>query len=202
MKRSIAFILVMVMAATLVFPVQALAAYDKELTTAINTAKSLFNISESYDNFSYTINKQNDKTTFDLNWSDRKNKLGSISVSIDTTGRVINYYTYKPQNYRDQKRLPAISKSDARKIADSFVQKINPTFWNNLQFWPSNSLQNIADRNYEFRYIRIEHGIPFPENQVYVNVNGMTGQVENFRSNWYDDLIFPDSAGAITLENA
>lgn len=202
MKRSIAFILVMVMAATLVLPGQALAAYDKELTGAINTAKSLFDISDAYDNFSYTISQQNDKTTFDLNWNDRKGKLGSISVTIDTTGRVINYYAYKPFTYRDQKRLPAISNSDARIIADKFVQKINPGIWNSLKLWPNNNVRSIADRNYEFRYIRTEHGINFPENNVFVTVNGRTGEVESFRTNWYDDLVFPDPSGAISLENA
>ena len=202
MKRRIAFILVIVMMATLVFPVQALAAYDKELTNAISTAKSLFDISDDYDNFTYNIRTQNDKTTFDLNWNDRKNKLGSVSVTIDPKGRVINYYTYRPYDSRDQKKLPDISKSDARKIADSFVRKVAPGIWDNLEFWPSNNQPNIGDRNYVLRYIRIENGIKFPENNVYVNVNGNTGQVESFRSNWYDDLVFPDPAGTISLENA
>lgn len=202
MKRCIAFILMMVMTVTMFFPVQALAAYDNELNNAISTAKSLFNIPDGYDNFSYNMSKQNDKTIFDLNWNDSKNKLGSASVTIDTMSRVINYYAFRPSNTRDQKKLPAISNSDARKIADSFIQKINPTFWNNLEFWPSNNIQNVGDRNYEFRYIRIANGIRFPENNVYVSVNGFSGQVESFRSNWYDDLVFPDSTGIISLENA
>lgn len=202
MKKRIAFILVMVMTVTLLLPLQALAAYDQELTRAIGTAKSLLNISDDFDNFSYNIRNQNDKTIFDLNWNDRKNLLGNVSVSVDTTGRIISYYAYRPTDYRQQKKLPVVSKSDARKTADNFVQKINPAIWDKLEYWPVNSVQHVGDTHYSFRYVRIEKGISFPENNVNVTVNGSTGQVENFHANWYDDVVFPDTSGVIALEKA
>lgn len=202
MRKTLAISLVLVLLATILFPFQALAAYDKDLEKAINTAKTLLNITDVYDNFTYTINRQNEKTVFNLSWNDTKNRLGNINVTIDSDGKVINYYAYKPVAGRSLKKLPAFSKGDARKIADTFIRKVHPAAWNNLKYQENNSPMNINDKYYRFNYIRVESNIPFPENGINISIDGMTGEVESFNYNWYDDVTFPDTGGEIGMAAA
>lgn len=201
MKKALSLVLVFAFLLTL-FPTAAFAAYDKELEKAINSAKAMFSIPKGYDNFTYNISKQNDKTVFNLNWNDSKNMIGSASVTIDSDGKVLNYSAYKNINSRDQKKLPSVSKSDARKIAENFIKKINPTSWNKITCQENNNPLTIADRSYSFNYIRTENGVPFPENSINVSVNGMTGEIENYNYNWYEKSVFPQPNGIISLEDA
>lgn len=202
MRKKVTVVLVLVFLTTVLFPFQALAAYDKELEKAIGTAKTLFNIPDSYDNFSYNINKRDDKTVFDLMWNDSNNKLGNINVTIGADGKVLNYYSYKPYDGRRQKKLPAVSKADARKIAEKFIQKVHPAAWSKLKYQENNYPMNIEERSYYFYYLRVENGVPYLDNGISIAVDTMTGEVQNFNYNWLDDLTFPDVAGAIGLEEA
>lgn len=202
MRKKIAVALVFVLLTTVLFPFQALAAYDKELEKAIGTAKTLFNIPDSYDNFSYNINKRNDKTVFDLMWNDSKNKLGNVNVTIDADGKVLNYYSYKPYDGRRQKKLPTVSRSDARKIAEKFIQKVQPAAWSKLKYQENNFPMNINERSYYFYYVRVANGVPYPENGINMAVDAMTGDVQSFGYNWYDDVNFPDAGGAMGLAEA
>lgn len=202
MRKKVALTLVFIFMATVLFPFQALAAYDRELEQAITTAKTLFKISDGYDNFSYNINKNNDRTVFDLMWNDSKNRLGNINVTVDSAGKVLNYYSYKPYDGRNRKKLPSVSKSDARKTADSFIQRVHPAAWKNLQYQENNYPMNINERNYYFYYVRVENGVPYPENGVNISVDAMTGEVQSFNYNWREDVTFPDAAGAMGLAEA
>lgn len=203
MRRKTALCLLVVFMATVLFPVQALAGYDRELEKAITTAKALFKISAGYDNFTYNINKRKDNTVYDLMWNDSKNRLGNVSVSIDSNGKVQNYYTYKPYDGKyQQKKLPSVSKSDARKNADQFIRKVHPDLWNKLEYQENNYPRNINDRSYQFRYIRKENGIPFPENAVNIAVDAMNGDIQNFNYTWHEGVTFPADEGVIGLAEA
>ena len=184
------------------FPTAAFAAYDKELEKAINSAKAMFSIPKGYDNFTYNISKQNDKTVFNLNWTDSKNMLGNVSVTLDSAGKLIGYYSYKNLNGRDQKKLPSVSRSDARLAADNFIKKNNPAAWAKIKYQENNNPLNIADRSYFFNYIRLENGVLFPENSIGVSIDVMTGEVQSYNCNWYENSVFPETEGVIPLENA
>ncbi len=203
MKKHVAVVLVFAMLVSLMMPLQAFAQYDKELEKAINTAKSIFQVPKEYTNFTYNINKRNDVTTFDLNWSDTKQQIGNMSVAIDSNGKVINYYSYKQSDYRQQqKKLPAISKQDAKKIAESFLKKVGPQYFGKVKYQENNIPMNINDRNYNFSYMRIENNVPFPENNLSVSVNNQTGTVESYYCNWNDRAVFPKVEGAIAADKA
>jgi hypothetical protein len=202
MKKAVVMCLLIMMVITIIVPAPVFAQYDKELENAIKVAKAKFDIPKIYDNFNYNISKQNSKTVFDLMWNDSKNRLGNISVSIDSSGKVTNYYSYKNQNPRSQKKLPAISKSDALKIASNFIRKVNPDMWSKIQYQENNRSFILGDNAYNFSYIRVEKKIPFPGNTVSVSVNGMTKEIQSFNCNWNEDVSFPDDKGAMTLENA
>ncbi len=202
MKRALALSLVVVFVTTFLFPVYAFAQYDRELEKAIEKAKAVFEITDAYDNFTYNMHKQGDRTVFDLMWSDEGNKLGTINVSIDTLGRITGYYAYTPNPGNDRPKLPAISREDARKKAEEFIQKVNSVPFEKLQYQDETQRLNVYDTSYYFRYIRVENGIPFSGNSVNISVNNVTGKVESYNCYWNYELKFPDSKEIITLDEA
>ncbi len=202
MKRVLALSLVIVFVTTFLFPAYSFAQYDRELEKAIEMAKTVFEITDDYDNFSYNMHKQGERTIFDLMWNDESNQRGSINVSIDTLGRIIGYYSYTPSPGNDRPKLPAISKEEARKKAEDFIKKTNSAPFENLQYQDDGQRQNVNDSSYYFRYIRVEKGIPYSGNSVNISVNNVTGKVENYNCNWNYELEFLDSKDTITLDEA
>ncbi|WP_418789986.1 YcdB/YcdC domain-containing protein [Phosphitispora sp. TUW77] len=202
MKKAFKLSLVIFLITTLLFPAYSFAQYDRELEQAIEMAKSVFEVSDAYDNFSYNMHKQGDRTVFDLMWSDENNKMGSINVSIDTLGRIISYYSYTPNQEINRPKLPAISKEEARQKAEDFIRKINSVPFEKLQYQNEEQRQNIYDTAYNMKYIRIENGVPYFNNSVNVSVNNLTGKVESYNCFWNYDLEFCDPNDIITLEDA
>lgn len=203
MKRILSLFLTAIMTFSLMLPTEAFAEENKELEKAISTVKSVLNMTETYDTFSYNMFKENNKTAFSLSWNDSKNKLGSVNVSVDSEGRITSYYSYKSYNStNDTSKIPKVTKSDALKTANEFILKANKSLTGRIQYKDENAPLNISDNNYHFYFIRIENGVLFPHNSVNVSVNNRTGEVENFSVNWTDDLLFPTPSGLITLEKA
>lgn len=202
MKRKLAVTLISVFLVTMLLPVQAWAAYDRDLEKAISKAKALFNISKGYDSFDYSMHKQNDKTVFYLRWFDSKNRLGEISVTIDSTGKVTQYYSYKPYNEKDRRKLPAISKADALKVANQFVKKVAPEISAKVQYVQEEGPLTIYSEGYHFSFTRVENGVAYPENNISIAVDGMSGEVRNYYLNWYEKVKFPDTSGVMALDKA
>jgi len=203
MKKILSLSLTLMLLFTIILPTKGFAEENKDLEKAITTAKSILGMTETYDTFSYTMYKQNDKMVFYLSWNDSKNKLGGVNVTIDSEGRITNYYCYNPYDRVDtQSKIPAISKSDALKTANEFIAKANKSVAGKLQYQDDNKPLNINDRNYQFYYIRIENGVVFPQNSVNVHVNNRTGKVEYFSVDWTDDITFPYPSGVISKEKA
>lgn len=201
-RKALSLFVLIAVVTTLLFPVQAFATYDRDLERAISTAKAKISIPKTFDSFSYNIYRDNDQTVFNLTWEDTKTRGGSINLTINSSGRITNYNYYKPYYERDNKRLPVVNKNDALKIANNFLKKINPEFVNNIKYLENNLPLNINDRNYQFIYYRTENGVTFPENNMTVNVDSMTGDVQNYYCNWNENYVFPDLSGSIDIEKA
>ena len=203
MKRLLVFSLTIIMLAMMFLPTQGFAAQNAELEKAISTAKSVLNIASGYDNFTYSMQKQNEKTIFNLTWSDSKNKLGNISLAIDGAGRIINYYCYKPfDNNSNHSKFPKITKIDALKSAEEFIKKVNPSIWDKIVYQENILPMNINDTNYNFNYVMMENGVVFPQNNVSISINSGTGEVQNYNCNWIDNLVFPSTVGVLSKEDA
>ncbi|WP_026486900.1 YcdB/YcdC domain-containing protein [Caldanaerobius polysaccharolyticus] len=202
MKKKFALLMVLTTLLTILVPVQGFAQYDKELENAITKAKSLFDISESYDRFSSNLSIYNGVKTYTLNWSDSKNKLGSILVTIDSNGNILNYNRYKPYDENSQNRLPKISKNDAVDAAKKFIAKVAPDISKDLLYTDSYIPIPVGISDYQLYFVRTVNGIPFPANYVNISVDKNTGEVKSYYRNWNFDLVFPDKAGIISIDEA
>lgn len=202
MKKKLSILLTILLLTVFMLPSGAFAMENTELNNAITTAKSLLNISNDYDTFSYSMNSQGDLKVYSLNWSDSKQELGQVSASIDTLGRLTNYYSYKPYTGTNVSRLPSVSKADALGASNSFINKVNPTIVGKIQYQENNTPMYVGDTNYYFSYYRVENGVTYSQNNVNVSVDNRTGDVVSYSCNWTDGLSFPDLNGVLTKTNA
>lgn len=202
MKRSLSLILTLLMVLTFAIPASGLEGYDKELENAIVKAKSVFNITDEFDKFEYHINSYSSNLEFYLRWYDSTEKTGGIEVTIDTDGMIKSYYKYNYNVERNENALPNISKEEGLDIANNFLKKVVPELVDKVMYVESNEPLNVYDRVYYFNYYRIENGIPFYQNNVYVNVDNMTGEVQSFNCYWDKNIKFDSKDGIIGLKDA
>jgi len=191
LKRKLAFILSVVVALTMVFPLQAFAAtIDKSLENAIKIAKSKFDIPSDYI-FDSNIGTDGAKKVFYLNWSSRDTvNGGNVSVTVNEDGVILNYYSYSPDDYSQKKKLPALSRQDAVKKAEEYIRNIDPNLPGEIKLL--NEPQNYGlESSYYFVYYREVNGLPFYSNNVYVSINNQTGKLLSFSRNWTFGLKFP-----------
>ena len=202
MKRRISFLLALTMFLTMI-PFNSFAGnYDKQLKEAIVRSKELFNIGDGYDEFRQDISTRDGEVVFYLNWSDSKEKLGSVSVSIAEDGTVISFSKWEPR-YEDRKpQLPEVSKEEGLEKAQDFIKKVSPKFANSIKYVDIPEPLNINSDGYGYNFIRIENGIPYYNNQINIYIDNSTGEVREYYTNWDMDLKFQDKGDIISLDKA
>ena len=202
MKRGIALVLAFTMILSVFTTAFAEGNYDKELEKAIAKSKKLFNIGSQYDKFTHNIDYNNDHVIFYLNWSDSKEKLGSISVGINSDGTVINYNTWKPIYGESKPALPKISKNEGLKIAEGFIKKVSPEFANNIQYVDREGPIDLGSEVYNYTFVRTVNNIPFYEDTIDISINKATGEVINYYTNWNLNVEFPQANNIIDKNQA
>jgi hypothetical protein len=201
MKKVFAILLSLVLLVTAMAPITAFAEGDKDLEKVIKIVREKVDIPKELSQFTYDINSNGNTKVWYLNWNSKDNAAGSMSVGINDAGKILQYNYYKPYQYNSQRKLPKVSRQDALTKAEAFIKRMDPQL-------PAQLKQNEVnqpypmDYSYSFSYTRMVDGIPFPANYIQVNVNNETGIVENYYTNWTDDLTFPDADKALSLEQA
>lgn len=200
MRRGISLIVAFVMFVSLFVPIQAYAESDSGLEQAIRTAKSFFEIPEKLTEFNYNVSNMQDKKIWRLSWSGKDGMDGNVSVSVDEKGKIISYdsYTYRGE---PKKKLPQVSSSEAKKIAEEFIKRINPELLGQIKL-KENGMYPANDTVQNFNYTRTVNGIPFDSNGVSVSVDRETGDIRSYNLNWSDDISFPAADKVISLEQA
>lgn len=201
-QRKIAVILSFVFILTLLFPLQGFAAeLDKGLEAAIKTVKAKFSIPEDYK-FTSNISTSESGMVYYLNWtsSDTIN-WGNINVAVDDKGMILNYSRYLPDDYKQVKRLPSLSREDALTKAEQYIEKIAPGLTRELKY-EENYQDNIMDSSYYLNYYRVIDGVPYYNDRVSVTISRDSGDLQGYYRNWSANLQFPSSKGAISLEKA
>lgn len=202
MRKRVSLLLALVMVITAI-PFAAFAQeYDKQLEDAIIKSKELFSIGEEYDRFDYSISTYDDKMSFHLYWSDSKNAIGSIDVTITSDGMVTNYGKWDANADKERTKLPKVSKEEGLRIAEEFIERVSPQFKDNLKYVESNEPLYIHSNSYRYYFVRTENKIPYYNNSINVYVDNFTGEVINYYVNWDMDLKFADTKGVMSIDEA
>lgn len=201
MKKTISSILSTLLIIMMIIPAPCMAEENEELQRAIQTVREKFDIPDIFTEFNYNVNTENGKNVWHLSWNSKDGLEGSMSVNVDEEGTVRSYYFYKPYDYSRARKLPKISRQEAKVTAEDFIKKINPGLLTQIKL--ADYYKNtLMERTYNFHYVRLVNGIPFYNNNVEVQVNNETGDVQRYYYNWSDDLVFPAPDDIITLEEA
>ncbi len=201
MKRFISMLLVVAVLA--VFMIPAMAAddstqVDKELQNAIKFVKSKIDIPKECTKFSYNIYNRNDQIVWSLAWSD-KDSQKNVNVQIDEDNFISMYNSYDFMPNSD-KKIPKYSKDQAHKIAEQFVNNLNPKLLDKFILNDTNVYG--YNGGYNISYIRQEKGIKFENNYINVSVNSYTGKVISYTSNYSKNIKFEDASKIISLNQA
>lgn len=203
MKRKISLVLALIMVLTIIpSNIFAEVSHDKQLKEAIIKSKELFNIGSEYDKFNQSISSRDGETVFYLNWSDSKEKLGNINVSITAEGLILNYGKWEPTYGEQATKLPSISKEEGLEIAEAFIKKVSPNLAGNIRYIDTLEPLNIYSNSYNYHFVRIENGIPYYNNNIEIQLDNSTGEINNYYNNWDMDLEFIDTKDIISLEKA
>lgn len=201
MKRKLALFLSLIFVCTMALPLQSFGAgIDTELENAIKAAESLFTIPADYK-FEHSMSSEDGKNIFYLYWRSKGSDGAYISARIDDKGTVLSYETYKSTDYIQTKKLPKVSRQDAKAKADAFIKKVNPSIFKQIRYVESYQ-NNILDTTYYFTYYRIVNGLPFYNDRVNVTVNKETGNIQSYYTSWTEGLEFPQPGTKISLKQA
>ena len=200
MKKKVTLILAVVMFTISCMPVY-ISAADEGLEKAIKSVKQYFTIPDNYKEFNYGISSIGDNKIWELNWSSKDGENGSIGASVDSNGEIINYSLYNHADYGNSKKLPKLSRQEAKTKAEEIIKKINPGIFDSLKF--VDTYQGVLNEEaYYFNYIRTYNSIPFPQNSISVGINRRTGELQRYSKQWNDDINFPSSEKALSIEEA
>lgn len=201
LKRKIALFVTLFILVTVLIPSQVFAEGDKGLQEAIKAAKGKLSIPDSFTEFNYNVITEDDRQVWYLSWNSKNGNDGSISVRIDDQGTILSYYYYRPYDY-NQRKLPAVSRQEAKVKAEEFIKKINPDALSQVKLVDNHQQNSLMEVAYYFNFIRMVNGIPFDANNIFVEVNRETGDVQGYQYNWLKNLAFPAADKAISLEEA
>ncbi len=170
------------------------------LEAAIKSVKAKITIPAEYTEFNYYFNDTTVYTdaSWTMTWS-TKNGNAHISVTCDEDYHITSFYQY--DNTKTETGISSYLKKELRKTADDFIAKVAPEIFSKLDMVASN-FDSVYSGNYVYQYQRKEKGIAFPDNNVQVNVNSITGKVNAFNANWLYDAKVPSSEAVITKDEA
>ena len=206
MKKLFTAILVAMMVVSSVLPVAA--QESANLTEAIKLAKSLFP-TESFTQFWSSHETYNGQTTYYLDWSGEQTESSParLTVRVDAQPLLITGYNYQPA-YQEQTypALPKVGEEACLKAAEAFAAKLAPAQFTQMKLEKVEKPQIRIEKrswplSYTFRYVHYVNGIAFQPNNLSVNVNADTGEVQDYNLVW-DDYEFPSVAGTLSLEKA
>ena len=121
-----------------------------------------------------------------------------VNLGIDTvSGKVVDFSRHGYAQY-GQVADRTVAMAEAQAKAFDYIKKLNPEYAGNVVL--VNMPEWAEDSGYQFSFIRVANGIPFPMNNINVRLSG-DGEVLNYRCEWYH-LNFPGAVGVITPEEA
>ncbi|HOM03569.1 MAG TPA: S-layer homology domain-containing protein [Acetivibrio sp.] len=202
MKSKLVLAVALVMIVSVTLSGVGFAKDNAGLEDAIKRVKQLFVIPEESSEFSYAARTMGDIMIWMLEWYPTKGDEGtSVSVTVDSTGDILNYNCYKYTD-RDNSKLPKISRSEAKAKAEEAIEKINPGILDSLEFMEDNQGISIYDQAYYFTYVRTYNGIVVPSNKISLGIDKHTGELISYNKSWNKDVSFPSDEKILSLKEA
>jgi hypothetical protein len=173
------------------------------LEQAIQTAKELFPETKVYSDFSSEFNSSPMRSTWGLRWEASADEQGNLFVEVDAhSGEIISFNQWKPEP--DSNAPTSMTLSQAQGLASQWLQKLVPQKSSRLRLVSGNDvipLNGYGNASYNFRWERVENGIPVVGEGAYMEINGRTRNIISYHLNWLETPMV-DTGKAIPREQA
>lgn len=173
------------------------------LEQAIQTAKELFPETKLYPDFSSEFNSSPMRSTWGLRWEASADEQGNLFVEVDAhSGEIISFNQWKPEP--DSNAPTSMTLSQAQGLASQWLQKLVPQKSSRLRLVSGNDvipLNGYGNASYNFRWERVENGIPVVGEGAYMEINGRTRNIISYHLNWLETPMV-DTGKAIPREQA
>lgn len=199
MKRIMSIFLILIIF-FITLPSDALASAEGDLKAAIKKSKTLFDISDEYENFDYSVSKNEGIRVYNLNWRN-KSETDFISVTIDNDGFILAYDKSSVEE-EYEKKIPSVSEKEGIKIAKDFIAKVNPDIKDNIEYKGREFYNDVFMNRYYFTFVRTINGVKYQGNTANVQIDNKTKEVKSFNMVWDKSLVFPEAKDIITLKEA
>ncbi len=147
---------------------------------------------------------ENSRRLWTLNWSTPSNQSGDafdMWASIDAmSGRIYQFFSLNISEPGTGK----IIRKEALGQADSFIQKIEPELFKQLELKETEPAEIASDKlpgEYRFEYVRQVNGIPCPGQGINITVSAVDSSILQYRLNWWEGQ-FPAAARAMSQTQA
>ena len=190
-RRSIVFLLAIVIAATMALPASAQPeSAENSMETALIAVKNLIDIDDDvYTDFSYSSSYSNYETMEGLLWSFYWSSSDGkqINARVTAEGDLLNYNKYA----WDESRFgfATIDKNTAISIADEFIKKTNPKTYIYYKA-PFEVNTQINSRQYSLNYNAEINGYSFDAAAINIDINKFTGEVTGYDASRIDPTGF------------
>lgn len=186
---------------------------DSLITYTANLNKSY---SSSDEDGSYVWNiSLRDNRPIDYN-SDKDYHRAYASATVDAkTGKILSFNANIKNNYdrNTGKWNPVKIKYDreyGKEVLEKFLKtQVKSRFTNSkLVEERDDYIAYYKEENvpiyggYSYRYNRFNEGVEFVYNGINGSVDGVTGKIYNYRSNWDDDIVFESPKNAMSPQDA
>ena len=196
-------------------PVEAIAADDADLEAklkeALTAVKKVIQIDDkAYPNFSYYYYPDSfGGDNWNFNWASAKWD-SNINVSVVGSGRILYYgkYEYSAKTQMNRAKFAEITKKEAAEKAEAFLKKLLGSEFDGYRLYQQ-SISYPSDR-YSLIYMLAKNGYDYPEFQLYVDVDKITGDILGFSNyNYFYGMApeapkfdFQKAASVISVEEA
>ena len=177
---------------------------DEKMKEALTTVKKVLDIDDKiYTNFNYNYypgDEYNYNTgSWYFYWYSNDGRA-NINVQVMENGKILYYnkYSYSENYYVKYVKLAEVSKAAAKSKADAFLKKLLGDEFDGYRLYNQN-LYYPSDR-YDISYVLTKNGYDYPNFQLYISVDKMTGDIVGFNRNTYP--YFETGNNNINYQNA
>lgn len=200
MKKLVSIMSAVTVAVSVLTPAVFAENSDNNMRTVLESVKNRISIPEECTEFSSGAQANNNMTLYDFEW---RTKSGDTYKYVDVecydNGIISSYRNDSEGSYTKSPSIPSMSKEDAKKSAEDFLEKLNPDFPYELKVEDSSD-RSLHNRSYNFSVKTYVNGIRFND-EGYISVDGENGKIGSC-SIGYVPLEFPSVENAISLEDA
>lgn len=175
---------------------------DDNMEKIVTDVKNRAGITDEYPDFSSDVSETDSMTTYYLGWEDEEDKK-SISVTYNSDDVITSYSKYEfTDNTETDLSIPAISADEAKKAAQSFIDKLNPNNKGEFAVTDRNNMNSALSGDYSFGVEQFKNGAKIDNGYGRINVERNTGEVKSMYISYEHIDSFADISSVISADEA